>query len=88
MLLFTAESHSADKSSVVSWRGVCHFFGDTPIASYYPISIAQVAVRIGTTTQDVLDFLASKTQRQLIGNDIQDFYFVCRTVARKLGRTI
>ena len=50
--------------------------GITPIASYYPISIAQVAVRIGTTTQDVLDFLASRTQRQLIGNDIQGFYLV------------
>jgi hypothetical protein len=24
----------------------------------------------------VLDFLASKTQRQLTGNDIQDFYLV------------
>jgi hypothetical protein len=68
--------------------GFVIFLGITPIASYYRISIAQVAVRIGTTTQDVLNFLASKTQRQLIGNDIQDFYFVCRTVARKLGRTI
>jgi hypothetical protein len=26
------------------------------------------------TTQNVLDFLVSKTQRQLIGNDIQGFY--------------
>jgi hypothetical protein len=72
MLSFAAKSHSADKSSVVSGLvGVCHFFWDTPIASYYRISIAQVAVRMDTTTQDVLDFLASRTQRQLIGNDIQ-----------------
>jgi hypothetical protein len=35
------------------------------------MSIAQVAIRIGTTTQNVLDFLESKTARQLIGNDIQ-----------------
>ncbi len=44
--------------------------------SNYRISIAQIAVRIGTTTQDVLDFLVSKTARQLIGNDIQGFYLV------------
>jgi hypothetical protein len=68
--------------------GFVIFLGITLIASYYRISIAQVAVRIGTTTQDVLDFLVSKTQRQLIGNDIQDFYFVCHTLARKLRRTI
>jgi hypothetical protein len=40
------------------------------------MSIAQVAVRIGTTTQDVLDFLASRTARQLTGNDIQGYYLV------------
>ena len=50
--------------------------GITPIASYYRISIAKVAGSIGTTTQDVLDFLASKTARQLTGNDIQGFYLV------------
>jgi hypothetical protein len=61
--------------------------GITPIASYYRISIAQVAGSIGTTTHDVLNFLAAKTESQLIG-DIQGFYFVCRTVARKLKRTI
>jgi hypothetical protein len=49
--------------------------GITPIASYYRISIAQVVGSIGTTAQDVLDFLASKTVRQLIG-DIQGFYLV------------
>ena len=49
-------------------------FWDTPIASYYRISIAKIAGSIGTTTQDVLDFLASKTPRQLTGNDIQGFY--------------
>jgi hypothetical protein len=51
--------------------GFVIFLGITPIASYYRMSIAQVAIRIGTTTQNVLDFLESKTARQLIGNDIQ-----------------
>jgi hypothetical protein len=59
--------------------------GITPIASYYRILIAQVAGSIGTTTHDVLNFLAAKTESQLIG-DIQGFYFVCRTVARKLKK--
>jgi len=54
--------------------------GVTPIASYYRISTVQVVGSIGTTAQDVLDFLASKTVRQLIG-DIQGFYLVCPDVS-------
>jgi hypothetical protein len=50
--------------------------GITPIALYYRISIAQIAGSIGTTTQNMLDFLASKTERQVTGNDIQGFYLV------------
>jgi hypothetical protein len=61
MLPLAADSHSADKSSAVSGLGVCHFVGVTPIALYYRMSIAQLAGSIGTTTQDVLDFLANHT---------------------------